>query len=261
MKETLDQGYIDIHNHVLYDVDDGSRSLEMSMDMLACAYEDGIRGMILTPHYHPEKTKADEETIKMRFEELKSLAHHKFPDMKLYRGYEIYCAMDILEELEQYNWENPQEWCAQGKRNPGMAGSRYLLMEYSPSVHYEFIRTSVNRMVQAGWNPILAHVERYVCLVQDWEKMGELIETGAFIQVNASTVTGDAGSSLKKYVKRLMQEDWVDFIATDAHSMGHRKPQLRACARYMSKKYGADYARRLLIENPQSIIQEEYLEE
>ena len=67
------------------------------------------------------------------------------------------------------------------------------------------------------------------------------------------------GRTIKKNIRKLMKEDMVDFVATDSHSDGHRAPYMSECARYIAKKFDEDYMERLLIHNPQKIIDNKYL--
>lgn len=248
MKKKITSGIIDIHSHIIAEVDDGARSIEMSIEMLDIAYKEGIRGIIATPHYHPGKSMIEYDKLIEKFEELKIAVKSIHTDMKLYLGREVYYTSDVLEAIES------------GVKLT-IEGSKYILVEYSPRTDYNYLRMSINNLLQSGLIPIVAHVERYECMVQDIDRVEELRDMGAVIQVNAASIVGHVGRSIKKYTKKLLKNGLIDLVATDAHSAGSRAPRISECAEYIVKKVGLEYAEDLLIYNPERIIEGRYLEE
>ncbi len=247
MKIKVDN-FFDIHCHIVYGVDDGSKTLEQSLNMLKIAYEEGIRNIIFTPHYHKGYYKADRNLVKEHFSVLRHEVAKNFPTMSLYLGNEIYFAEDSLDDLEKNLIFT-------------LADSRYVLLEFSTSVEFSYIKKAVRGALQYGYIPIVAHVERYSCLLEDVSLVEELTEQGAYIQVNASSVIGENGRKTKSFVKKLLKYQWVSFIATDAHRDDKRAPRLRECVEYIEKKYGAAYTNKIFCENPECIIKNQYIEE
>lgn len=241
-------GFIDMHCHILPNVDDGSKNMQMSIEMLDIAYQEGIREIVATPHYHPGRPIIEYARLVEQYEKLKKEVIRTHPDMTLHLGREVYYTSDIPEAIEQ------------GKPL-SMAGSRYILVEYSPDTEYSYIRASIYNILQAGLNPIIAHVERYKHLVETNDHVCELRKMGALIQVNAASVMGKTGIRQRKNVRKLLKEQYVDFISTDAHSAGTRAPRMRECDAYVTKKYGQDYADKLLKDNPRMVIEGIKLEE
>lgn len=248
MKKKITNGFIDIHSHIVPDVDDGSPNLEVSLEMLNIAYKEGIRKIIATPHFHPGKSMIEYELLKEKFLQFKEAAKSIHPDMKLYLGREVYYTSDVLDFIEQGS-------------NLTMGQNKYILVEYSPRTDYNYIRISINNLIQAGLIPIVAHIERYGCMVDDLDRVEELRDMGAVIQVNAASILGQTGRTIKKYTKALLKNGYVDLVATDAHSAGSRAPRISECADYIVKKYGLEYAEELLLYNPERIIEGRYLEE
>ena len=248
MKKGITSGYIDIHSHILAEVDDGSRSMSMSMTMLDIAYKEGIRGIIATPHYHPGKSMITYDKLLEKFGEFKKAAKSIHPDMKLYLGREVFYTSDALEAIES------------GAKLT-IENNRYLLVEYSTITDFHYIRASVNNIVQAGLIPILANIERYECLVKNIEYVEDLRDMGAIIQVNAASIIGQGGRGAKSYTKKLLKNQYIDVVATDAHSDGTRAPRMNECAAYLVKKYGQEYTEDILIYNPERIIEGRYLED
>lgn len=132
----------------------------------------------------------------------------------------------------------------------------FVLVEFS--YHYDFqkIRNSVYELVSEGYNPILAHIERYACLNKHKEYIEELIQMGAYMQINTSAVLGKMGFSQKHFCKKVLQEHLIHFIASDAHSLQKRRPNMKECKKYVEKKVGVEYANEIFVRNPQLILEE-----
>jgi protein-tyrosine phosphatase len=238
LKGNLMMKLVDVHCHLLPRVDDGPNTVEEAGKMLAAMYEEGVRIVIATPHYRPHIFEAPMERIEKYYRILKKAAEAK--GMRLYLGCEFYRHTELLESIKEGN-------------RPLMAGADYVLVEFAPDDNFLTIRNYVYELVTNGYNPIIAHVERYeYCRLP--ELVQELRELGAYIQVNAGAVLGRDGRKRKKFVKHLMDKDLVDFIASDAHDRKKRKPNLGKCSAYLERKYGREYVHRILVRNPLNII-------
>lgn len=235
---------IDIHSHILPGADDGSDSLETSMKMLKCVADDGISGIILTPHNKPGHQNMDFSKMTSTVEKLQKMMLKEDITVELYVGSELYYRSGLLEEIENDNAVT-------------MADSRYVLVEFNPLEDYDYIRNGIYTLLMGGYYPILAHTERYqnVCI----KKYGidDLIEMGCYIQVNAASIMGKTGSKTKHFVKNMLKQRQVHFVATDAHDLGKRAPYLSDCADYISKKYGGDYGQQLFCKNPLYVIEDQ----
>ena len=120
--------------------------------------------------------------------------------------------------------------------------SSYILVEFSPMDDARYIRNSLSELQNMGYDPIVAHVERYMSLHKgSFEKIQELREMGILIQVNAASVTGGFGKPTKALVEKLLKKQLVDFIGTDAHSDKSRAPKMLECAQILQKNCDADY--------------------
>lgn len=238
--------YLDMHCHILPGVDDGSKNMEMSMDMLEYAYEEGIRAIILTPHYHGGYVETARSVIDDTFEELNNNCKKVHPDLKLFIGNEI------------YYYPSVPEWIEEGRVH-SLADSDYVLLEFSNQVRKRELLEAVQNLCSHGYYPVMAHVERYECLVKEPSYIGELISNGAYIQVNSKTIAGEGGMRIRRFVKKLLKEEWIHFIGTDAHSMGSRKPEMADCAEYIMKKCGEEYAADILYANAVHVINNEPL--
>ena len=240
--------FVDIHNHILPCVDDGSQSLEQSMRMLKTAFGEGIRAVCLTPHYLPPKYKIPIADLEKSRELLQEKLIKEGIGIRLYLGNEIYYRPSCVEDIL-------------GGRALTLASSRYVLLEYAVRESESPIEKSVHDLSNAGFRPILAHLERYQTLMGKVSRVRQLIEMGAYVQVNAGSVTGTYGHRTAKWAKTLLKEDLVHLIATDAHDEEKRAPKLNACVRYLTKKYGEDYTQLLLWENPCKVIENKFIQE
>lgn len=234
--------YIDIHSHILPGVDDGARNLAESLTMLKQAQGEGIGAVILTPHQKPGRKCVSVNGIGTRIGQLKDGMKRLHIEIDLYPGSELLYSHGLREKLEN------------GSVCP-LAGSRYVLVEFLPDENWQYICSGLYNLACAGYWPIVAHVERCMALVSDVKKIRELADMGCYIQMNAGSITGLAGFGMKRAARRLLKEGVVHFVATDAHrESGKRSVQLEACSMYLRKKYGQEYADRLLWKNAGHIL-------
>lgn len=240
-------GYIDIHSHVIPGADDGARSQEQSLRMLAVAAKNGIDRMILTPHNKAGHRNISPAGIKRSVEQLQGLADDAGIAIQLYPGCEIFYREGVGEMLEE-------------KLLCSLADGPYVLVEFMPSVEFSYIRAAVYELGGCGFIPILAHIERYQCLMKNIDNAGYLLDRGAYLQINASCLEGGLSElRMKKAVKKLLKEQMIHFVATDAHNDTSRAPHMAECAAYLRKKCGHEYAARLLWENAWAVLDGELL--
>ena len=235
------QGLFDMHCHIIPGVDDGSKSMEESMEMLGMEYQDGVRNIILTPHFRYDMFEASDERVVKHFEKLKAAAAAKWKDLALYLGCELHTSMDMVECLRS------------GKRRT-MAGSRYVLAEFSGGDNKIYVKERVQKLKLSGYYPIIAHVERYRAVRDDLDLISELRGMGAFIQVNADTISGKDGFGMKRFAKKLMKEGLLDFVGSDGHGSRERTPDIGRAYQQTIKVMGEAYAGRIFVENPSKII-------
>ena len=234
-------GLIDIHCHIIPGVDDGAESLEDAVRMLRMEYAQGVRKIIATPHYRKLYFETPAEIIKRQFGLLKRAAAAAEIDIELYLGCEFHVNMDMMEILKE-------------RETSTLAGSRYVLSEFSGNSEPSFIRERIYSLLSGGYRPIVAHVERYRAARDDISLIEEIKEMGALIQVNADNILGKEGFGSGRFCRKLLKEGLVDFIASDCHGSERRISRLGQACDYVRKKFGSSYARRLFIENPQKII-------
>lgn len=237
-------GLFDIHCHILPGLDDGAKSRKMMEQMLEAAYESGTRRIIATSHYNPKIFPYTSSIYKDRLVLAQNTAKSIAPDFKIYSGNEIFYTSASIEAL-------------QSQEALTLANSNYVLVEFAPGQDHREISKAVDNLGRAGFWPIIAHIERYEAVASSPEYVRGLIDRGAYIQVNASHLLGSMGRRTKHYIHRLIQKDAVHFVASDGHDIRRRPMILDRCARYISKKYGVDAGKRLMMDYPNKIIAKE----
>lgn len=237
-------GLIDMHCHILPGVDDGSASIEQTMSMLKLAYGDGTRVMIATPHYHIGRMVTDKKQCQERLEQVKKHLQTIGMDMELHLGCEIYYFSEAMDKVTDNEVST-------------LAGSSYVLIEFEPKVDYQRIQRAVSNVAGEGYVPILAHIERYMCLMDKPDRCQELIEHGALLQVNASSVVGKHGKDIQKFIKKQMKKRHISFVASDAHGDTARRPRLMDAYEYVKKKIDEDYANDIFRNNQLKVIADE----
>lgn len=229
-------GYIDIHCHLLPGVDDGSADMDETLDMLHIAQENGITDMIFTPHYKQGRVGTPCAVIREMIKEVSSRAAEEGIAIRIYPGTEIYYNSSLEEKLES-------GWLAT------MNGTEFVLVEFSPFETFPYIRNAMDDLFSLGYRPILAHVERYQCMLGSVENVRVLKNMGCHIQVNAGSVAGDYGFKVKHFLKKLLKEQLVDYVGTDAHDRHKRIPAMEKCAETIKKVCDPRYAEEILSGN------------
>lgn len=237
---------IDIHCHIVPNIDDGAKNLDDALEMAKIAYNEGIRQIINTSHYHPSFNYIKGEELLNRVKEFNNILKLNNIDIEIFIGNELYYSEDIIEIIEQ-------------KEFYSLNNSRYLLIEFSPLNFPKNILDIIYEIKIRGYIPILAHVERYKAIHENINLIYECINEGALIQVNSSSIIGKNGNEIKKVSNILLDNNMIHFVATDAHSSIRRRPIVKETYNYIVKKYGEKRAQTLFIQNPSKVINNEEL--
>ena len=213
---------IDIHNHILYGVDDGSKDLDMSLAMLKEEMEQGVTRVYLTPHQNQQTLTGP--LLKERYQSFLEEIKEKGIDMDIRLGAEIYYYPGLKQDL------------LSGKALT-MDESKYVLVEFSTRTETN-VSEIVYELVVAGFTPIIAHIERYPYLKK--EDYFDIKEAGGLIQINSGSFSHFSSRGLIKY---LLKNDLVDYVATDAHDNSRRKVDFSFVHSYIKKKYPELYTK------------------
>ena len=242
---------IDIHSHIVFDVDDGPQDWAESKALLEEAYAQGVRTIVSTSHRRKGMFETPEDEIARNFKVVKELAKEIGPDFTILYGAEIYYSSDALNKLE--NQQIPQ-----------LNGTRYALIEFSMNTPYREIHSALTNVLMLGITPVIAHIERYDALENNEKRVRDLINMGCYTQVNSSSILkpklfGDTYKFMKKRARYFLERDLVHIVASDMHNLDSRPPYMKEAYEIVSKKYGLDKARELFVENPEKVIKDQII--
>lgn len=225
---------IDIHHHLIYGVDDGSKDLETSVQMVEMAAADGITHIICTPHavesypYQPE----------VNAERLAALRARTGDKVKLGLGCDFHLSFENISDALAH----PHKYT--------LNGLNYLLVEFPDTMISPRMTDVFHKMTVAGMVPIITHPERNLTLQRTPERMTEWLEQGCLVQVTANSLTGRFGKRAQEMGMRLIEQGIVHFLATDAHDLKSRPPIMSEARKIVDDRFGADTAERLCVTNP-----------
>jgi protein-tyrosine phosphatase len=222
---------IDFHTHILPCIDDGSKSLKESVDMLRLLSEQGVGTVVLTPHYYARNETVSEFLIRRDrayadlLEAISEEDHS--PELRLGAEVAYFSGISNMPDLEKLQIQN----------------TNYLLLEM-PFEEWSSLtmREVQNILLKQRIVPIIAHVERYFAYQHVYEKIEELIDLGVLLQVNAEAFLGFFS---RKKVLRMIKDNQINLIGSDCHNMGKRKPNIDLAKHMILKKLGTRVLKRI----------------
>lgn len=237
-------GGYDMHCHILWGVDDGSQSSEMSLDMIESAYDQGIRHICLTPHFYTGRHMVTRQELEPVYEELCRMTAERHEDMTLYLGQELAYDDSILAALEQ------------GLAGPLGQGS-HVLVEFWPGAEYKTLEKAVYKIQQTGYTPVIAHMERVPQVAAKPKQVKALQDSGALVQINLEDLLGNVFQAEPRITRRLVKEQLVDLVGTDAHRSDWRPVIYREPIQWLEQHCPREYLDKILYGNPARILQGE----
>lgn len=199
---------VDMHSHLIHDVDDGSKNLQDSINMVRRLLDVGYRKLYTTPHIMGDFYKNSAENLLPKLDELK----------KELTQQGIACDINVAAEYYLDEWFAKK---VQEKHKFLTMGDNYILVETSylnrPQNFYEVIFA----LQTGGYKVILAHPERYTYLFDDFKKIEDIFERGVFFQLNLNSLAGYYSPKSKKIAEKLIDKQMVHFVGTDCHTEKH----------------------------------------
>lgn len=223
--------FVDIHQHLLWGLDDGAQSPQVMRKMLRSAQKQRIRRIYATPHVAPGIRPFDAGAYRERLAEA--------------RGYAARCGIELLPGAEVAWTYQTVDALRQG-RIPTLNGTEQVLLEFWPGVRWQEVDGAVRQVLSAGFVPVLAHVERYRCFFWNlhWAEALKRRYPVRY-QVNAASLLGRDGLWRRACARCLVSRHLADAVGSDAHNCGSRPIELLAAYRWLKRECGAREAYRL----------------
>ena len=212
--------------------------------MLGVAVANGTTDIVLTPHYLVHDMRSygyPKDVLTSRFESFREAASQKYPSLKLYLGAETFGVNNIEDFIED------------GKMLP-INGTKYILLEFAfddrPARALEVVKSVMN----SGYYVIIAHPERYDFIQSNPRLIVPFLEAGAVLQINATSVTGQAGFAARDVALSFLENRLASIVASDCHSLFQRSPDMSEAYSYISSELSPEYAEDLFNNNPVLVL-------
>lgn len=235
---------IDLHSHLLPGIDDGASSIEEALSLARIAVADGITHMAVTPHVHPGRFENTQQSILPVFEQFQAALVENEINLEVFAAGEVRLSAEMLGMFALKQLPFLGEWNEQ----------RVMLLELPHSHVPPGSDKLVQRLMDRGVVPMIAHPERNKGIMSDVSKLAPFVELGCLFQLTAMSVAGNFGVEAKRLSDEMLDKGWVTVIASDAHNSDRRPPVLSEAVEAASQLIGQAEARRLVWDNPAKII-------
>ena len=229
---------VDIHCHIVPEVDDGAWDMDAAMEMARLAVKSGVRRIIATPHFRgkPEHLEAVRYIVH-QFKRLESNIKRERLELELIPGMEVLCVPETMA-------------LARMGQLPTLGNSRYVLTEFYFDASWEFMDATLRELRQCGYMPVVAHPERYGAVQRDPELARSWFARGIVLQINKGSVLGAFGRRAEDTALRLLYRGTAHVIASDAHTPEIRTTDMGPVRQWAREHLGREYTKILLEDNP-----------
>lgn len=236
-KQLKQQKAVDIHAHVLFDIDDGADDMEMSISMIKQLRHQGVTDVVCASHSWGDMN-CYWENFKLLRRKVKELGL----GINVHSGCEILCDNSLFDNLNQ-------------RKLPSLAMSKFVLLEFPLFATAEDIVSCVRGVVElTSFTPIIAHAERYDCLKYDVSAYNELKHRRIPIQINAYSLVEEKNTFRREFARQLLKDKMVMFIGSDAHRTTHRPPNVKSGIDYIYENCDKDYADAVCYKNAEHYL-------
>lgn len=224
-------------------LDDGAVDWEQALTMARTAVDDGIIGVVCTPHWSRGYINNTRQAVLNALERLRQELQDQNIPLTVYPGSELRLDFNIIEKMDS------------GEVLSVNDTGRYALLELPVDAVPRRVDDFFWEMRRHNIRPIISHPERYPMLMEDPSPLYGWIETGALTQITAASILGIFGRKVQRFSRFLLEHRMVHILATDAHDMGLRKPRLSRALEETQAIVGKESAHRMVYDTPQAIVQ------
>ncbi len=235
---------IDVHSHIVYGVDDGSKNLEDSIIMLKEAKNAGFTDIIATPHYMEGYFEHPKEDILNRMDVLRKETEG---EINIFQGNEIYITNSINDLIDE-------------NLATTLNDSKYVLFELPMLEKPMNLIEIVYKILESNRNPIIAHPERYTYVQENPNILLDLIEEGVLFQSNYASIIGTYGKNAQKTVRKLLQHNMIHFLGSDNHRKNTIYANMPNIINELEKVIDRDTLQALTLDNPKCILENREIE-
>lgn len=232
---------VDIHSHILPEVDDGSHSLQESIEMCTTSFKDGIKVMVATPHAHDGMHKThDLAVLRQKIEELNRELNGS---PRIVIGSELRFTHEVVKQL------------CETRSAATIADGPYALIEFPHAMVPAGSEHLLFELLSHQITPIIAHPERNLMLMNEPERFYPLVENGALGQLDTGSITGQFGRKVQQAARIMLENGLIHFIASDCHNTRNRLPGMSAAVASTAEIVGEEYARAIADDNPAAVVE------
>jgi len=238
---------IDFHSHIIFNVDDGSKSLDDSIQMITEAEKAGFTDIILTPHYMEGYYEVSKDEISDRIQVINEAILQNNIKIKLHQGNEIY----ITDNMEQL---------LKNKIISTANNSKYILFETPMRDEPINLNQIVYNLLELKKVPIIAHPERYLYIQENPNLVYELIEAGVLFQSNFGSLIGLYGKSAQKTLNLLLKHNMIHFMGSDVHRPNSIYPKINESLKQLKKIVSEYKVNEITYENANKVLNNQDIE-
>ena len=238
---------IDFHTHILPNIDDGSRSIEETFNLIKEAKEVGFEGIVLTSHYIENYYETDTPEREVWVNAIKENLEAKGIETNLYLANEIYLSENLMTLLEE------------GKAST-INNSCYVLFEMPLNNEPMGLYDVIYSMQENKLIPVLAHPERYSFIQKEPELVYDLIEKGCLMQANYGSILGQYGQKAEYIVRRFFENNMIHFLGTDVHRQNSIYSKVPRAMQEIEQIVGPEKLQELTTTNPKLALANKRIE-
>lgn len=235
---------VDIHSHLIHNIDDGAKSLEDTIQIIKEASQNGFNKIVTTPHYIEDyyEFSNTSDIVKALQKKIEQIGI----DMQVYTGHEVYINLNITDLIKENKLQT-------------INNSKYLLIELPMQAKPIYAEKILFNIINLGIIPIIAHPERYVYVQQDENILDNMINSGALLQGNFGSIVDMYGRNARKTLEKLLKKDKISFMASDVHRPNSIYIKMPKIIKKLEKIVGRQQVELLTNTNPSLVLENKNL--